>query len=265
MHPADNCGTNADSNYSSLEIIMEYYGITDIGSSRTSNQDTFRALVLDDPDLGIFLVCDGMGGAKAGNIASWMTAEYVSAEVRKNLTEKYNKNSISTYLSKAIMKANDAVYKKSCTEEDCRGMGTTIVAAVCAGDDLIIANVGDSRAYLINEKGILKITRDHSLVEDLIMRGEITKDAARFHPHKNIITRAIGTSNLVLPDIFSPNITEEDIILLCSDGLSNVITDDEIKSIVINSANLQEAAENLIKNALTNSAPDNITAVLFKI
>ena len=164
---------------------MQYWGITDRGVVRSQNQDAFAVQTLDDGRI-LAVVCDGMGGARAGNVASTMTVElFCSGFSSMTGDDEYR-------LGQAAIQANDEVFKRAIMDDDCAGMGTTLVAALVGENQSLLLNVGDSRAYRINEKGIRQITRDHSVVEDMVKSGQLTRDEARNHPRKNLITRALG-------------------------------------------------------------------------
>lgn len=163
----------------------------------------------------------------------------------------------------AVEAANTAIYEKSIDDVNCAGMGTTLVAALVHEGRALIINVGDSRAYLISDAGITQITRDHSVVEDMVRRGDITREEARVHPKRNLITRALGTAPGVDPDIFSVDLSGNTFLLLCSDGLSNVITDSEIKNTVTKLEHPDKVCDILLQAAYSRGAPDNVTIILY--
>ena len=179
---------------------MKLAAKTDIGYGRLENQDNYRAARLPD-DTVWGLICDGMGGARSGNIASQMAVEVFVEEVKRTTRANMKPDRIDNMLEQALEMANEAVYEQSQLSEEYRGMGTTLVAAFFQKDQLTVANVGDSRAYLFNKDGVKSITTDHSLVELMVQRGEITREAAKFHPGKNLITRAVGTEAKVSCDL----------------------------------------------------------------
>lgn len=245
---------------------MVYFGITDRGIVRKNNQDVFLCEEIRLLDAVLLIVCDGMGGAKSGNVASSMTAEIFRDTLLENLNLFGDRTSIAEQMKLAAETANAAVFEKSISDMDCRGMGTTLVAAVVTKEGATIVNVGDSRAYLITRTdGINQITRDHSVVQDMIARGDITKKEAKTHPNKNLITRAIGTSPTVTADTFHAAMKEGDRLLLCSDGLSNIVDDDELAAESMRSDDLSECCEGLVKAAIVLGAPDNVTAALLRI
>jgi len=246
---------------------MELWGITDSGKVRKHNQDVFQMFINDDKNIAVLVVCDGMGGANAGNVASELAAEsfmkFMQTEI-SSLNDDFNRDNIAEIMTNAVLAANVDVYEKSLEDEEFAGMGTTLTAAVSAADFEVVANVGDSRLYHISKSGIQQITRDHSVVEDMIERGEITRTEARRHPSRNLITRALGTGIYELPDIFFVEMDSEDSIILCSDGLTNVVLDNEIQSELQRGATVRESCEILVDKALDRGAPDNVTVVILK-
>ncbi len=235
---------------------MQVYAVTDCGLVRKQNQDYYDTMCHKDGILGI--VCDGMGGAKSGNIASQMACEIFMDEVRNaDWTEPVRS------LNCALSTSNEVVLHRALTDPDCAGMGTTLVAAWAQRDGhCFIINVGDSRAYLIRPSGITQVTRDHSLVSELVAIGEISPEDAKKHPQKNIITRALGTDRSANGDIFEIDANPEDYLLLCSDGLSNVVKDQEMLYEVIYGGPSDTCCNRLLEIALNRGAPDNVTAVL---
>jgi len=246
---------------------MELWGITDSGKVRKHNQDVFQTLFNEDKDIAVIVVCDGMGGARAGNVASKLAADAFMEQMSSLIDDDNITNSlhdIAALMTDSVLAANTAVFNKSLQDEEFAGMGTTLTAAVSTDDGEVVASVGDSRLYHVTNKEISQITRDHSVVEDMIERGEITRSEARKHPSRNLITRALGTSNYEPPDIFYLNLNSGDLILLCSDGLSNVLADREILKEWQQSATVRECCEVLVDMALARGAPDNVTAVILK-
>ena len=238
---------------------MQVWGVTDRGAVRQQNQDAYAAKVLEDGRV-IALVCDGMGGARAGNVASTMAVELFMEEFLKAGQE----GSAEERMGHAASAANQAVFQRSIHDEACTGMGTTLVAALAGEREAVILNEGDSRAYHINSEGIVLITRDHSLVEDLVERGELTREQARTHPHKNLITRALGAEPLLMADCFRQPLVPGHYLLLCSDGLSNVVNEQEMRYEVIHGGGEEECCHRLLEIALSRGAPDNVTVVLVK-
>ena len=238
---------------------METWGITHRGAVRQQNQDAFDARLLEDGRI-IALVCDGMGGARAGNVASTMTVELF---MRRFLEQKDEPNDQERMQTSAAL-ANQEVFQRAANDPECAGMGTTLVAALAGPGEAVILNEGDSRAYHINQEGIVLVTRDHSLVEDMVERGELTREQARIHPHKNLITRALGAEPVLLADCFRQAMAPGDCLLLCSDGLSNVVTEQEMLYEVIHGGEAGTCCQRLLDIALHRGAPDNVTAVLIQ-
>lgn len=238
---------------------MKSFGITDIGRKRKVNQDY---LFFSDEPIGCFpnlyIVADGMGGHKAGDYASRYTIERVVASVSRNTGEEP-----IAIMKEAINKANELLVAESREDESKSGMGTTLVIGTIIGNKLFVANIGDSRLYVVGQN-MRQITRDHSLVDEMVRLGEINADEARVHPDKNIITRAVGTSDHVEADFFEVEITADDTILLCTDGLTNMVRDDEILDIIKKYDNAQAATMQLVKEANANGGRDNITVMIIK-
>jgi len=246
---------------------MEFWGITDSGKVRKHNQDVYQMLSNEDKDVAVLVVCDGMGGANAGNIASELAADAFISHMKSKIDEikeTKNQDEIAIIMTDAVLAANIAVFDKSLQDEEFTGMGTTLTAAVSTPEGEVVANVGDSRLYRVTENSITQITRDHSVVEDMVERGEITRNEARWHPSRNLITRALGTGLYEPPDIFFLNLDSGDFILLCSDGLSNVVLDRELKKILMCGESVRDICEDLVDMALVRGAPDNVTAVILK-
>jgi len=240
--------------------MLKTYSMTDIGRRRKLNQDTVYSCEHPLGNLqNLFIVADGMGGHKAGDYASAYTVKAIEREV-----EDIDDTAPVKILREAISIANKEIFAKQSTEADFAGMGTTTVAATIEDDVLYVANVGDSRLYLI-DKTITQVTKDHSLVAEMVRKGSLDETAARLHPDKNIITRAIGAAPTVEIDFFEVELAEGDVILMCTDGLTNMVDDDEILRIVRSSSDVADMAENLIKMANHNGGKDNIGVVIIEI
>jgi len=236
---------------------MIAYGATDVGVKRTLNQDT---IFVSENKIGklpnLYIVADGLGGHKAGDIASRRCVEkFVKFVSTTDMNDPVN------IIDAGIKMANDEIFNLADTNPDYVGMGTTIVVACVVDNRVYIANVGDSRLYLIG-RDIVQITRDHSLVEEMVSIGEIEPNEARNHLKKNIITRAVGVEESVVADIFQIEIEKGDKLLLCSDGLSNMVEDYDIKKIVNSCESIEEAVHKLVDKANQNGGKDNISAVL---
>lgn len=243
---------------------MQAWGLTDPGMVRSQNQDHYAIVKLGRDQL-LAIICDGMGGARSGNIASQMAVEVFVEEVKRTTRANMKPDRVDNMLEQALEMANEAVYEQSQLSEEYRGMGTTLVAAFFQKDQLTVANVGDSRAYLFNKDGVKSITTDHSLVELMVQRGEITREAAKFHPGKNLITRAVGTEAKVSCDLYHLKLNKGDSVLLCSDGLSNVMSDQEILFEVIHGVNKNDCCQRLMNIANYRGSPDNVTVALIAI
>ena len=240
---------------------MNLWGVSDVGAVREQNQDAY---FITAPDVAVpfGVVCDGMGGAKAGNVASTMAVESFAATLTEGLAMG---GDIKQLLDQAVDRANELVCYRAEVDDTCRGMGTTLVAAVVEESLVHVVNVGDSRGYAIGPGGIRQVTRDHSVVEDLVERGEITREQARSHPKKNLITRALGAEERLEADLYTVERREGEFILLCSDGLSNVVTDQELLFELIHGGPAEEGCRRLLNLALSRGAPDNVTAVLIQL
>ncbi len=240
---------------------MQYWLQSDVGCVRTCNQDACTAEQLDKNTL-LCVVCDGMGGAKAGNVASSLAVDVFSQEVSSSYTSDINPEKQAELLKKALKLANFTVYDQSCQFEEFTGMGTTLVAAVVSHKGATLINVGDSRAYRIDEAGITQLTRDHSLVQLMVDRGELTPEQARTYPGKNYITRAVGTEASTEGDTFRVSMERGNFLLLCSDGLTNLLDDQEILFEVIHGGEKEQCCERLVDIAKNRGAPDNVTCIL---
>lgn len=237
---------------------MKISSATGVGKVRSLNEDSFFVSDVCTNDTVLAIVADGMGGHNAGEVAS---AEAVNAIKESNFCSGKD---IKTVLSDAIACANNAIYKMSTKNPQLHGMGTTTTACVITQNKVTVAHVGDSRLYLIHSGEMTQITKDHSLVEMLIENGTITKEDAKNHPQKNVITRAIGTNNSVECDIYEFTADADDIILLCTDGLVNMVEEEKILSLISNTKDFENLADILIKEAENAGGLDNITAVLVK-
>ena len=240
---------------------MMYGAATDIGRVRNLNEDNYA--VSESAPFPFAIVADGMGGHKAGEKASLMAVETVCAQLAGTLTEDLNYVDAGEAARRAFIEANSSIYTYSKLHYKVMGMGTTATLAMLHSDKLITAHVGDSRAYIIDSNSITQVTRDHSYVQELVMRGEITPEQAKHHPNKNYITRAMGAEEAIKVDIgIRPYNGEK--VLLCSDGLTNMLDDDEILEIINKCSDLQTAAETLIKRANEAGGTDNITVVVLE-
>lgn len=238
---------------------MRIVGNSDIGLVRSANEDAFRFGKYEDGSVWA-IVCDGMGGALGGKLASSLAADLVSRKIEKSYNCSMSGVSIENMLLSAITTANVMVYDRAAIDSSVHGMGTTIVACVVKDALACIAHVGDSRAYLIREGRIMQITKDHSLVQEMLDRGQITKEQFDNHPVKNIITRALGVEESIDIDFDYIDVGEGDVILLCSDGLSGLVSCDELIKIY-NNSDFDALCDNYIEAANSNGGRDNITVV----
>ncbi|MGO5290893.1 Stp1/IreP family PP2C-type Ser/Thr phosphatase [Porcincola sp. LCP21S3_C12] len=240
---------------------METYCQTDVGLKRNSNQDFVYA---SDQKVGrlpsLLIVADGMGGHAAGDLASRVCVETLVSSI-----EGSGQTETIPILAEAVQKANRAVLKKAAEKPEYAGMGTTIVAAVIDGNTLYVANVGDSRLYLIDDDRIDQITLDHSLVAEMVRSGRISPEQMRNHPEKNIITRAVGGEENVEADFFDVGLHKGDVVLLCSDGLTNMVEDEQIFRIIRREKTLRDAGQKLISAANSAGGRDNISVVLARL
>ena len=243
---------------------MQSWALTDQGCVRKQNQDTFKTVQLDKNSL-LCVVCDGMGGAKSGNVASQLTADVFVQEVERSWNPGQSKDKTSQVLQTAVKLANITVFDQSRQIEEFEGMGTTLVAAAVQGKTVTVVNVGDSRAYKIDRMGIRQITKDHSMVQLMVDRGELTPEMAKTYPGKNLITRAVGTESTVVTDVFQLEVEKDDCLLLCSDGMSNMMDDQEILFEVVHGVNKEGCCQRLLDIATGRGAPDNVTSVLIMI
>lgn len=240
---------------------MKAFSITDTGRVRTSNQDQ---VFCEENEIGsfpnLFLVADGMGGHKAGDTASSMCVRIVAEQIRQS-----DKVTPVGAFEQAIDMANRAIYEMASGRRELEGMGTTLVGTTVMRDTALVVNIGDSRLYQLRD-GLRQITVDHSLVEEMVQSGEIQKEEMRTHPNKNIITRALGTDTGVQPDCFEIDVRQGDVLLLCSDGLTNMLDDIRIETILRQySDNIEQAGTELVSQANEAGGKDNISVLLIQI
>ncbi len=238
---------------------MKISAKTDIGRIRSSNQDSYAAGDLTS-EVSWAVVCDGMGGANGGNVASEAAVRVISDRLKSGYHIGMNDNSIKHLLISAVEAANITLYTMAHDNEELRGMGTTVVIAVRSSDTLYLANVGDSRIYVVSDSGIVQITTDHSVVQLMIDKGEISPEEAKDHPKKNVITRALGVDPEVRIDYSQEQLNDGDIVLLCTDGLTNYVNDENIFEVCKNE-DKYNIADKLVDLANENGGGDNITVV----
>lgn len=239
---------------------MKAISITDIGEKREINQDY---VYCSETAIGklpnLFIVADGMGGHNAGDYASRFCVEHFKQQIEDSVIE----TPISS-IEVALKETNTSLLRIAKNQADLEGMGTTFVVATIFDKEMYVANVGDSRLYVIG-KTMKQITIDHSLVEAMVRTGELDRDQARIHPIKNVITRALGANEHVEPDFFEVSLNEGDVVLMCSDGLTNMLTDEAIEKIISDSITLEYAAQTLVDCANKNGGKDNIAVIIIKV
>ena len=243
---------------------MDSWSESDKGLIRKENEDALVTYCDDEMKLALFVICDGMGGARAGGTASRLAADVFVNAIRTSVKAESGQDEIMAAMTDALKQANDVVFSKSSTDPDCKGMGTTLVSLLATRDSAAVINVGDSRAYFLNPYGIRQITRDHSVIEDMIDRGTITRDQSKYTPGKNLITRAVGTLPEVDGDLFPVTVEEGEFIFLCSDGLSNTVSDQEILYEALHGSDTGSCCKRLLSLAIERGAPDNVSMVLFR-
>lgn len=245
-------------------MITDVFGASDIGCVRELNEDSFYIYGFDDKkQLGFCILSDGMGGHNAGEIASSSTVEFVS-EMLKDSVDGKTEPPPPRALSEAVVYANKKVYDMAKEDMSRSGMGATMVAAYICGSDAYIANVGDSRVYVSSGGEFRQITKDHSVVEELVSSGGLSREEARNHPQKNIITRAVGTDINTIADLFEYNCKPGDCLLLCSDGLSGMLEDAEISNIIGSNDSSEATVKALINAAKERGGLDNITVICIR-
>ena len=242
--------------------MMKVFGVSHCGAVRHENQDSYRTVLSGGGELLTAVLCDGMGGAQAGSLASTIAADTFMSHAANSLDESSTIGDIHAILTEAADYANIKVYDRAFADFACMGMGSTLVGFAANSKRAAVVNIGDSRAYLITKRRAEQITRDHSLVEEMISRGKITRAEALNHPKKNIITRAVGVEASVSSDLFDVKFTSGCRILLCSDGVSNLISSEEMRMVSCNNDDIEAACNALLELALKRGAPDNVTVVM---
>lgn len=240
---------------------MESIFRTDTGKIRTLNEDSGGLFYNNDNLLAI--VADGMGGHQAGEIASSMAVSYLKEQWKKVEIE-LNPAKTEEWLVENVQNANKKLLEFAKTNPDCHGMGTTVVSVICTPNYVTLAHIGDSRIYLLNEDGFSLLTEDHSLVNELVKNGQISKEEAEHHPRKHVLLRALGTEEQVEIDIRSISWEPNDVVLLCSDGLTNKVDEKVIQKIISSDSPIHSKAEELISLANQAGGDDNITLILIK-
>jgi serine/threonine protein phosphatase PrpC len=234
-------------------------GRTDVGIIRSGNEDSYLMV----PERGIFIVADGMGGHAAGEVASEMAVRFVARELGslKGLSD----DQVADRMRGAIRAANGAIFQRTLTEHDKRGMGTTVTALVLYDTRFLVGQVGDSRAYLFRDGNLIQLTKDHSYVQEQVDAGYLTPEQARSHPYSNVITRCVGANSDVMPDIYLGTVQPKDLFLLASDGLTGMLEDTQLAELLGASQMPQELVDKLITEANRHGGLDNITAILVRV
>jgi PPM family protein phosphatase len=241
---------------------MEGHFLTDRGQVRSHNEDS-GGIFSNNDDQYLAIIADGMGGHQAGDVASEMATTILEEKWRKNNGVK-SPEEAEEWLEKALIEANSSIFQRSKEKAECQGMGTTIVVAVCTDDFITVAHIGDSRCYLYNEFSFKQITEDHSLVNALVQSGQISKDDALVHPRKNVVLRALGTSELVEADIQTINWEDGDKLLLCSDGLTDKVLDGELEEFMKSTNQIDEVGKHLVDLANERGGEDNVSLIIIQ-
>jgi len=240
---------------------IESFGLSDIGLSRLNNEDVWAQM----PKEQFFVLADGMGGHQAGEVAANETVIFLCSQIKKVFSPCLSIETWASLLEEGIEKANSWIYELASKDEELQGMGTTICACLFLEDRLVYAHVGDSRIYRVRKGRITPLTEDHSLRAELIAKGKLEPSKSRSFPRKNVITRAIGTQRMVVPEIDTTEVEEGDLYFLCSDGLTDKLSDDKILSIIESAYSLEDAGKELILAAKMAGSEDNITLLLTQI
>jgi PPM family protein phosphatase len=243
---------------------MRYAVKSDKGMIREKNEDSYNIIDNYNGSLIIFIIADGMGGHNSGELASKMAVDTASKYIRNTPEMMNSRENIPRAIKKIIDDTNSNVFANSKKNIENTGMGTTFIITVIFNKRLYIGHVGDSRVYLIRNNEIIRVTTDHSYVEELVKIGSLTREEAESHPRKNIITKALGCEQTLEADIYSCDCKKDDCLILCTDGLTNMLGEQEIKEAVLNSKTPEDACNILIKRANKNGGRDNITVIVIK-
>lgn len=239
-----------------------FWGLSDVGLKRKDNQDAFAIEQNEAKKLAAAVVCDGMGGVEGGALASRLAVDAFIDTVREHFRPDMSPEELREMSLSAVNRANKTVFLAA--RNLYPGMGTTLVSAVAYPGGCVVTNIGDSRVYRITEEGIERITKDHSLMEEMIDRGEITPEEARYHPDRNVITRALGTKEREIADAYLCPMRAGEYLLLCTDGLIDTVSDQEMLFEVIHDSDTDTCLERLLAISMSRGAPDNVTGVLLK-
>ncbi len=234
-------------------------GRTDVGVIRSGNEDNYLMV----PDRGVFIVADGMGGHAAGEVASEMAVRIIARELG-DISSRTDREA-SERIRNSIIEANSAIFQRTLSEQDKRGMGTTATAMVVLGDNYLIGQVGDSRAYVLRKGDLLQLTKDHSYVQEQVDAGYLSPEEARTHPYSNVITRCVGANVDVTPDVYSGALQTGDVYLLASDGLTGMIEDDDLSEMMTKLTEPQQLADALVDEANRRGGLDNVTVIVIRV
>lgn len=242
---------------------MRFYGLTDVGIKREKNEDAI-SLPSENEGIKLFILADGMGGAKAGEKASQLAIESIRDYIRLHFIKiERTKEEIEEMIRKAMVEANRKIFELANEYQELKGMGTTVLVVLLYRGRLYIGHIGDSRVYRLRKSVLRQLTKDHSYVQELVRQGTITIEEARNHPQKNVLLRALGCDRDIMPDVITKGFVKGDIILLCSDGLTNMVEDKEIYEIIMkNTSDLKVACKMLIDTANQNGGVDNVSAII---
>lgn len=242
---------------------MRFYGLTDVGVKREKNEDSI-SLPAENDGIKLFILADGMGGAKAGEKASQLAIKTIRDYIRLNFIKiERTKEEIEEVIRKAMVEANKQVFELSMDNQEYNGMGTTVVVVLIYRGRIYIGHIGDSRVYRLRQSVLRQLTKDHSYVQELIRQGTITIEEAKNHPQKNVLLKALGCDRDIVPDVITKGFVKGDIILMCSDGLTNMVDDKEIYEIIMkNTSDLSVACKLLIDTANYNGGIDNVSAII---
>lgn len=242
---------------------MRFYGLTDVGVKRTNNEDSI-SLPSETDGIKLFILADGMGGAKAGEKASQLAIKTIRDYIRLNFIKiERTKEEIEEVIRKAMVEANKQIFELSMEYKEFNGMGTTVVVALIYRGRLYIGHIGDSRVYRLRQSVLRQLTKDHSYVQELLRQGSITIEEAKNHPQKNVLLKALGCDRDMVPDVITKGFVKGDIILLCSDGLTNMVDDKKIYEIIMkNTSDLKVACKMLVDTANDNGGVDNVSAII---
>lgn len=234
-------------------------GRTDVGVIRSGNEDNYLMV----PDRGVFIVADGMGGHAAGEVASEMAVRIIARELGD--ISRVTNTEASDLIRNSIIRANSTIFQRTLSEQDKRGMGTTATAMVIIGDNYLIGQVGDSRAYLLRDGTLVQLTKDHSYVQEQVDAGYLSPEEARTHPYSNVITRCVGANVDVTPDVYSGTLQAGDVYLLASDGLTGMIEDEDLMGLMEKVREPQQLADELVDEANRRGGLDNVTVIVIRV